>query len=88
VARVAGDLSRTHGDCKTAVGFYETAARARGESATADDASFHRAACLAALGDARAAAAAREYLARFPLGRHAVDVQRLLAGGKVDSLGP
>jgi ferric-dicitrate binding protein FerR (iron transport regulator) len=86
VARVAGDLLRTRGDCRGALGFYDLAvAAARADAGDVDDAAFHRAACLATLGDARASAAARDYLARFPLGRHAVDVQRLLAGGKVDA---
>jgi hypothetical protein len=91
VARVAGDLARTRGDCATAVDFYAQAAQAardRGDSANADDASFHRAACLSALGAPGATPAARDYLARFPLGRHAVEAQRLLAGGKVDARGP
>lgn len=87
VARVAGDLARTRGDCRTAIGFYEIGAAQRHDLPDVDDAAYHRAACLRTLGDARATAAARDYLARFPFGRHAVDAQRLVAGGKVDSEG-
>jgi hypothetical protein len=84
VARVAGDIQRRRGDCRSAIGFYDIAARARPNTPDVDDATFHRAACLAWLGDGRAQAAARDYLSRFPFGRHAAGVQRLLAGAKVD----
>jgi ferric-dicitrate binding protein FerR (iron transport regulator) len=84
VARVAGDIQRRRGDCRSAIASYDIAAGARQGTPDVDDASFHRAACLAWLGDARAPAAARDYLSRFPFGRHAAEVQRLLAGAKVD----
>jgi hypothetical protein len=87
VARAAGDLARTRGDCRTAIGFYDLAAQLRSDLPDVDDAAFHRAACLRALGDAKATAAARDYLTRFPFGRHAAPAQRLLAGGKVDPQG-
>jgi outer membrane protein assembly factor BamD (BamD/ComL family) len=84
VARIAGDIQRRRGDCRAAIAFYDLAARARQSTPDVDDATFHRAACLAWLGDGRAQAAARDYLSRFPFGRHAAEVQRLLAGAKVD----
>jgi hypothetical protein len=87
VARAAGDLARTRGDCRTAIGFYDLAAQLRSDLPDVDDAAFHRAACLRALADARATATARDYLTRFPFGRHAAAAQRLLAGGKVDPQG-
>jgi hypothetical protein len=87
VARAAGDLARTRGDCRTAIGFYDVGAALGPELPDVDDSAFHRAACLRSLGDSRAESAAREYLTRFPFGRHAVEAQRLLAGGKVDPQG-
>ena len=87
VARAAGDLARTRGDCRTAIGFYEIGAALGPALPDVDDSAFHRAACLRALGDPQAAKAAHDYLTRFPFGRHAVEAQRLLAGGKVDPQG-
>jgi TolA-binding protein len=77
VARVAADLARTRGDCRGALDLYETAARASLSSRDADDAAFGRAACLSALGDGGAPQAARDYLRRFPSGRHAAEAARL-----------
>ena len=80
VARLAGDLTRERGDCAGAVALYDQALSSRPATDDADDASFHRAACLARTGDARGSAGLREYLKRFPLGRHAGEAQRLLSG--------
>ena len=80
VARLAGDLTRERGDCAGAVALYDQALSSRPATDDADDASFHRAACLARAGDARGSAGLREYLKRFPLGRHAGQAQRLLGG--------
>lgn len=79
VARVAGDLSRTRGDCKQAVLFYDQALASRLSPADADDAAFQRAGCLVALPDGRAAAALAAYLGRYPHGRHAGEARRLQA---------
>jgi hypothetical protein len=81
VARVAGDLARQGGDCRGAIPLYDQTLAARPAREDADDATFHRAACLVALGDGRGLPAARAYLGRFPLGRHALEAQRLLTGG-------
>ena len=80
VARLAGDLSRERGDCAGAVALYDQALSSRPATDDADDASFHRAACLARARDARGSAGLRDYLKRFPLGRHAGEAQRLLGG--------
>jgi hypothetical protein len=78
VARVAGDLQRTRGDCKAAAALYETALASRLSDADAENTAFHRAACLAQLHDPAAAEAARAYLSRFPAGAHAAEVKRLV----------
>jgi hypothetical protein len=83
MAVLAADLARTGGDCTLAVTLYETAARARLPPALADDATFNRAACLAAAGDGRAQGAARDYLARFPGGLHRNEAGRLLGAATV-----
>jgi hypothetical protein len=83
VAILAGDLARTGGDCALAVALYETANRGRLSASDADDAAFNRAACLAAGGDGRGPAAARDYLARFPAGRHRGEASRLLGASTV-----
>jgi hypothetical protein len=77
VARVAGDLARTGGDCRAALLLYESALTAPLSAADGDDASFGRAACLSALHDPRAADALREYRRRFPSGRHAAEAEHL-----------
>jgi hypothetical protein len=77
VARVAGDLARTRGDCRAALPLFELALAAGVSGRDADDAAFGRAACLANLGDARASEAARDYLRRFPAGRHVAEVAQL-----------
>jgi outer membrane protein assembly factor BamD (BamD/ComL family) len=86
VARVAGDLARQRGDCAGAVALYDLVLSTRtSTTADSDDASFHRAACQARSGDPavrqRASTGLRDYLKRFPLGRHAGEAQRLLNGG-------
>jgi hypothetical protein len=83
VARLAGDLARERGDCAAAVALYDQALSSRPATDDADDASFHRAACLARAGDVRGSAGLRAYLKRFPLGRHAGEAQRLLSGRPV-----
>jgi ferric-dicitrate binding protein FerR (iron transport regulator) len=88
VARVAGDLSRTRGDCAVAVAFYDQAAASRLSPADADDAGFYRAACLATLGDGRAADAVRAYLGRYPRGRHASEAERLRGGAGAAGVSP
>jgi hypothetical protein len=81
VARVAGDLARQSGDCRRALALYDQALAGAPAGDDADDASFHRAGCLVALGDGRGLPAVRDYLTRFPLGRHALEAQRLGSGG-------
>jgi ferric-dicitrate binding protein FerR (iron transport regulator) len=81
IAWIAGDLARRGGDCRRAVGLYESALKDRLSGADADHAAFQRAACLTALRDGRAADALRQYLARSPAGSHAVEARRLLENG-------
>ena len=57
----------------------DLAAKIREITATGD-AAFHRAGCLTALRDVRAAAAVNGYLGRYPRGRHAAEAQRLRVG--------
>jgi hypothetical protein len=75
VARVAGDLARTRGDCRGAIALYEQVGAAGRD---ADDAAFGRAACLVTLSDPRAIDAVREYSIRFPSGRHTAEAARLV----------
>jgi hypothetical protein len=77
VAVIAAHLERERNNCSTAVGLYQTALRERLSAADADDAVFHRAACLMTLGDRRGPEAVRAYTARYPAGRHAAEARRL-----------
>jgi ferric-dicitrate binding protein FerR (iron transport regulator) len=77
VARVAGDLSRAHGDCRAAVDFYSLVLASRPDAADADDAAFGRAACLHAQGAEAANEAVRGYLSQHPRGRHLGEARRL-----------
>ncbi|HVR64404.1 MAG TPA: FecR domain-containing protein [Polyangia bacterium] len=78
MARVAGDLSRTSGNCPSAIGYYDMVLGAGGaQSGDADDAAFGRAACLYTQGEPTADAALRGYLRRHPRGRHVVEARRL-----------
>jgi ferric-dicitrate binding protein FerR (iron transport regulator) len=89
VARVAGDLSRTRGDCPQALLFYDQALASRLSPADADDAAFQRAGCLVALPDGRAAAAAvAAYLGRYPHGRHVGEARRLQASAASPAAAP
>jgi hypothetical protein len=88
VALAAADLARTGGECGLAVDFYEVAMKGRLSPSEADHAAFNRAACLGALRDPLATAAAREYLARFPTGHHRAEATRLLGSSTVTPAGP
>jgi hypothetical protein len=77
VARVAGDLSRSRGDCRSAIDFYAMVLGGRSEADDADDAAFGHAACLLKQGDAAAGQALRGYLTRHPTGRHASEARGL-----------
>ena len=77
VARVAGDLSRSRGDCQSAIDFYAMVLNSRSEADDADDAAFGHAACLLKQGDAAAGQALRGYLLRHPTGRHAGEARSL-----------
>jgi ferric-dicitrate binding protein FerR (iron transport regulator) len=87
IARVAGDLARKAGDCAAAVGFYGRALDSQPAAADEEDALFYRGHCLTSLQDARSAEALRAYLARYPLGRHAVQAQQLLRAPPADRAG-
>jgi hypothetical protein len=78
IARVAGDLYRSRGDCRRAVDAYQSALSApRGKDVT-EYATFHRAECLASLGDAEGGPALEAYLRAWPSGRFSGDAGRLL----------
>jgi hypothetical protein len=79
IARVAGDLYRTRGDCRQAIGAYQTALSSAHAAGAAEAASFHRASCLVQLGDPTGADAARGYLRAWPAGRFRAEAARLLA---------
>jgi hypothetical protein len=80
MARVAGDLYRTRGDCRHALAAYQTALSSPHAAGVAEAATFHRAACLTELGDPAAADAARDYLRGWPAGRFRAEAARLVEG--------
>ncbi|MES1164911.1 MAG: FecR domain-containing protein, partial [Verrucomicrobiota bacterium] len=65
IARLAGDLYRSRGDCRHAVGMYQMASGASRPRDAVEAAAFHRAECLSTLGDSAAADAARGYLRAY-----------------------
>jgi tetratricopeptide (TPR) repeat protein len=69
IARVAGDLYRSRGDCRHAVGAYQVALSASRARDVTEAASFYRAACLVRVGDGAGVDALRGYLRSFPEGR-------------------
>jgi TolA-binding protein len=70
-----GDLLRKRGDCTGAIAEYRTV---RGGTAL-DDARYFAASCRRAMGDGVAAdAALRDYLSRYPSGRHAASARQML----------
>jgi hypothetical protein len=77
IARIAGDLQRAGGDCRSAIRSYELTQRTSRRAELIDRASFGRAACLKTLGDAGAADALRRYLSDFPAGLFLGDATRL-----------
>jgi hypothetical protein len=79
MARVAGDLYRARGDCRHAVGAYQTALASPRAAAVAEAATFHRASCLAQLGSPAGAEAARDYLRSWPAGRFRAEAAALAA---------
>jgi len=78
MARLAGDLLRTHGDCRRAVAAYQSALSAPHAASAAEAATFHRASCLVQLGDAAGADAARDYLRTWPAGRFHAEAAKLV----------
>jgi ferric-dicitrate binding protein FerR (iron transport regulator) len=81
IARVAGDLYRARGDCRHALGAYQLALGASRPRDAVEAATFHRADCLARLGDAGGAEAARAYLRAYPSGRFRSEAAALASGG-------
>ncbi|HVZ88345.1 MAG TPA: FecR domain-containing protein [Polyangia bacterium] len=81
IARLAGDLYRTRGDCKHAVASYQITLGASRPHDAVEAAAFHRAACLVHMGDGGGADAARAYLRSYPNGRFRSDAQALANGG-------
>jgi hypothetical protein len=69
IARVAGDLYRSRGDCRHAVGAYQVALASARARDVLEAANFYRAACLVRVGDSGGADALRGYLRSFPDGR-------------------
>lgn len=80
IARLAGDLYRSRGDCRHAVGMYQVAAGASRPRDAVEAAAFHRAECLSTLGDSGAAEAARGYLRSYPSGRFRTEAEALAGG--------
>jgi len=80
IARLAGDLYRSRGDCRHAVGMYQVAAGASRPRDAVEAAAFHRAECLSTLGDSGAAEAARGYLRAYPGGRFRSEAEALAGG--------
>jgi hypothetical protein len=78
IARVLGDLYRSQGDCRRALGAYQTALTARRTKDIADYASFHRAGCLVSLNQPEGSAALETYLQVWPSGRFRDQARRLL----------
>ncbi len=81
IARLAGDLYRSRGDCRHAVGMYQMATGAGRPRAAVEAAAFHRAECLSTLGDPAATEAARGYLRAYPTGRFRHEAEALAGGG-------
>jgi hypothetical protein len=79
IARVAGDLYRTRGECAHAVAAYDAALAAPRNGGVVEAASFNRASCLVQLGDAGGADAARAYLKAWPFGRFRDQAAQLVA---------
>ena len=69
IARVAGDLYRTRGDCRHAVGAYQVALATARARDVLEAANFYRGACLVRTGDSGGVDALRGYLRSFPDGR-------------------
>ena len=80
IARLAGDLYRSRGDCRHAVGMYQLASGASRPRDAVEAAAFHRAECLSTLGDSAAADAARGYLRAYPSGRFRSEAEALAGG--------
>ena len=80
IARLAGDLYRSRGDCRHAVGMYQVATGASRPRDAVEAAAFHRAECLATMGDSTAADAARGYLRAYPSGRFRSEAEALAGG--------
>jgi hypothetical protein len=80
IARLAGDIYRSRGDCRHAVGMYQVATGASRPRDAVEAAAFHRAACLATLGDSAAGDAARGYLRAYPSGRFRSQAEALAGG--------
>ncbi|MFL5307462.1 MAG: FecR domain-containing protein [Polyangia bacterium] len=80
IARLAGDLYRSRGDCRHAVGMYQLASGASRPRDAVEAAAFHRAECLSTLGDSAAANAARGYLRAYPGGRFRSEAEALAGG--------
>ena len=81
IARLAGDLYRARGDCRHALAAYQITLGASRPRDAVEAATFHRAACLAHLGDAGAADAARAYLRAYPSGKFRGEATALVSGG-------
>jgi FecR protein len=69
IARVAGDLYRTRGDCRHAIGAYQLALSASRARDVLEASHFNRAACMVRIGDGGGVEALRAYLRSYPDGR-------------------
>ena len=69
IARVTGDLYRTRGDCRHAIGAYQLALSTARARDVLEASNFNRAACLVRIGDGGGVEAVRAYLRSYPDGR-------------------
>ena len=69
IARVAGDLYRTRGDCRHAIGAYQVAMSTSRARDVVEAATFNRAGCMVKIGDSGGVDALRGYLRSYPEGR-------------------
>jgi hypothetical protein len=88
IARIVGDLYRERGDYSKAVSAYQTALAASRTREVTEYASFQRAACLIAMGQASGNGALEQYLRAWPQGRFSREANHLLQGSTAHTKSP